>query len=439
MTDSGSSQRDARTIAAGVLFRVVGRGESLSTALPAQSSDKGVDAALVQELCFGTLRWYGRLNKIQEHLLRSPLKRRDMDLECLLNLGLYQLIYTRVPAHAAVHSTVRVASEMGKAWARGLVNGVLRNFIRHREGLLQRADRDAVARLSHPLWLLQRLQSAYPQRWERICEAANRHPPMTLRINQRSTDVKHYISELHSAGLEAHPHVVVDGAITLRQAVKIDRLPGFSQGLISVQDAAAQLAAPLLDCRPGMRILDACAAPGGKTAHVLDSLGGQAEVIALEKDVKRHRQLQQTLDRLGWQARIVQGDASQPTPWWDGEAFDRILLDAPCSATGVIRRHPDIKLLRRASDIRLMQQTQSKMLQALWPLLKQGGILLYVTCSILPEENSELIRRFLQENEEAVPIAPLFDWAAADEWGWQILPGEWDMDGFYYAKLQKQG
>lgn len=438
MTDSGLARADARVVAARVLYHVIGRGESLSAALPAQLGDKAVDSALVQELCFGTLRWYGRLNRILEQLLRNPLKPRDRDLECLLCLGLYQLIYMRVPAHAAVYSTVEATLGLGKAWARGLANGVLRNFIRNKEDLLQRADRDSLARTSHPRWLLQRLQSVYPKRWEQICEAANRHPPMTLRINRRLGNVSDYIDELRSVGLDAHPHPVVDSAISLHQAVPVQRLPGFSRGLITVQDAAAQLAAYLLGCRPGMRILDACAAPGGKTAHINESVGGDAEVVSVEKDRKRYMRLQQTLDRLGGQVRMIHGDVTRPHSWWDGKVFDRILLDAPCSATGVIRRHPDIKLLRRASDIKTLQNIQRRMLQALWPLLAQGGTLLYVTCSILPEENHLLIQRFLRENDEAVLVSPALDWAPSGEWGWQILPGEWDMDGFYYAQIRKK-
>lgn len=438
MTDSKSYREDARLVATRVLFRVVGRGESLSSALPAQLSDRALDEALVQELCFGTLRWYGRLSRVLEQLLRSPLKSRDRDLECLLILGLYQLVYMRVPAHAAVHSTVNATLGLGKSWARGLANAVLRNFIRNKEDLLFRADLDPVARTSHPRWLLQRLQSGYPSRWEPICEAANRRPPMTLRINRHLSSMGGYINALHNAGLEGYAHPVVESAICLHQAVRVERLPGFSNGLATVQDAAAQLAAPLLDCRPGMRILDACAGPGGKTAHVIESVRGEADVVAVEIDHIRYKRLRQTLDRLGWQARIVHGDVTQPQSWWDGKAFDRILLDAPCSATGVIRRHPDIKLLRRASDIKTLQSTQRHMLQALWPLLARGGKLLYVTCSILADENDLLIRRFLQENDEAVIVPPSLDWAAGSEQGWQILPGEWDMDGFYYAQLHKK-
>lgn len=437
--DISRQPMDARVVAVKVLVRVVEQGESLSTALPAERHKAGVDASLVQELCYGTLRWHIRLSAILQRLLRKPIGRSNRDVDCLLRLGLYQLLYTRIPPHAAVHHTVQAAQLLNRAWAKGLVNGVLRNFIRQKVSLLAKLDDDSVTRFSHPGWLLERLRSTYPDYWQGICQAANQHPPMTLRVSRRLTDLGDYIESLNAAGIEANRHVAVGNAVVLHQAVPVDRLPGFAEGVVTVQDAAAQLAAPLLDCRPGMRILDACAAPGGKTAHILESVDGNVEMLALDMDSQRLTRLRQTLDRLGWEAKIRQGDVLRPQQWWDGRVFDRILLDAPCSATGVIRRHPDIKLLRKPEDIISLRSKQYRMLQSLWSLLAIGGSLLYVTCSILPEENAQQIGKFVQDNENA-ELVPLSQSGDADGGrGWQILPGEKNMDGFYYALLHKRG
>ncbi|MCP4409576.1 MAG: 16S rRNA (cytosine(967)-C(5))-methyltransferase RsmB [Gammaproteobacteria bacterium] len=427
---------DARAVAVKVLVRVVGQGESLSTALPAERHKAGVDASLVQELCYGTLRWYIRLSAILQGLLRKPLGRSNQDVDCLLMLGLYQLLYTRIPPHAAVHRTVQVVKLLNKVWAKGLVNGVLRNVLRQKVSLLAKLDDDPITRFSHPSWLLERLRSAHPGHWQEICEAANQRPPMTLRISRRLSDVGDYIERLNATGTGADRHAVVEGAVVLRRAVPVERLPGFAEGAATVQDAAAQLAAPLLDCRPGMRILDACAAPGGKTAHMLELVDGDAEMLALDMDSQRLTRLRQTLDRLGWEAKIRQGDVLRPQLWWDGGVFDRILLDAPCSATGVIRRHPDIKLLRKSKDIISLRSKQYRMLQSLWPLLATGGRLLYVTCSILPEENAQQMEKFVRNNEGA-QLIPLGQSGGANE-GWQIFPGEKNMDGFYFSLLHKR-
>ena len=428
---------DARAGAVRVLSQVIRQGKSLTNALSTECCDNGFDRALVQELSFGTLRWHERLAKILHYLLHKPLKRRDLDVECLLKLGLYQLVYTRLPAYAVVHGTVQAAEALGKPWAKGLVNATLRCFLRQKDNLLEQSDRNYTARLSHPHWLLKRLQVAYPQGWQEICTANNQHPPMTLRINQRMTDAEQYITRLHATGLAANRHCAIESAVILNRATSVEQLPGFDQGVVTVQDAAAQLAASLIECEPGMRVLDACAAPGGKTAHILESVDGDVDLFAVEIDTARTKLLRQTLDRLGWMARICQGDASRPEQWWDGRAFDRVLLDAPCSGSGVIRRHPDIKLLRRASDIATFQRLQYRLLKSLWPLVAEGGMLLYATCSILPEENSQLIERFLRENSDAKLAPPGIDWADEYEQGWQILPGQMDMDGFYYARLRK--
>jgi 16S rRNA (cytosine967-C5)-methyltransferase len=413
-----------RAAAARVLRRVIGGRESLPDALLAELGRTGsAKHALVKELCYGALRWYERLTAICDLLLDRPFKRKDLDVACLLKLGLYQLIYMRIPAHAAVDETVRAADALNKPWARGVINAVMRSFERRRPALLKFLDRRPEIRLSHPLWLLERIRQAYPADWEHICEAANRHPPMTLRINCAAISREDYLLKLESVGLEAQSHPIVATAVTLDRPVDVDRLPGFANGVVSVQDGAAQLTAPMLNCRAGMRVLDACAAPGGKAVHLLESVAGNLDLTVVEVDAGRAELLKTSLARGGWRAQLHVADAGRPFDWWDGRPFDRILLDTPCSGTGVIRRHPDIKLLRTPENIASMQARQLRLLRALWPLLERGGMLLYVTCSILPEENAQVIESVTSECGALLLHQR------------QILPGDADMDGFYYARL----
>ncbi len=413
-----------RAAAARVLRRVVGQGESLSHALMSElPRTNASEHALVKELCYGTLRWHERLNAICRLLLKRPFRLKDLDIACLLELGLYQLTYMHVPAHACVFETVQTADALNKPWAKGIINAILRTFERQRSTLLERADQRPEIRFSHPQWLFKRIQQAYPEDWQRICEAANQHPPMTLRINRSATTREAYLRELKFVDLPAWAHPVVATAINLERPVDVQDLPRFAEGIVSVQDAAAQLAAPLLDCRPGMRVLDACAAPGGKAAHILESVGGDAELIAVEIYAGRAERLKETLMRGNWHFKLYVADATRPADWWDGRFFDRILLDAPCSGTGVIRRHPDIKLLRCPHDVIASQALQLQLLRALWPLLEPTGMLLYATCSILPEENAQVPGLFATEC-----ATRLLDHR-------QILPGDHDMDGFYYARL----
>jgi 16S rRNA (cytosine967-C5)-methyltransferase len=349
-----------RAAAARVLRRVIGDGESLSFALSAELIRIGLDAhAVIKELCYGSLRWHHRLSAICGLLLDKPFRDKDLDVTCLLELGLYQLIYMRVPPHASVHETVQAADALNKPWAKGVINAVLRNFERRRPALLESVDRRLESRISHPRWLLERIQQAYPADWQRICAAANRHPPMTLRINCGATTRENYLLELKAAGLAAQAHPVVSSGITLDRPVNVDRLPGFAKGVVSIQDAAAQLAATMLNCHAGMRVLDACAAPGGKAAHLLESLAGDIDLTVVELDQGRAELLKATLARGNWHAKLHVADAACPVDWWDGRPFDRILLDAPCSGTGVIRRRPDIKLLRTPQDIESMQVRQA--------------------------------------------------------------------------------
>ncbi len=428
----------SRTAAAKVLAQVLGKGRSLGGVLApalAQLRQDG-ERALAQEMCYGVLRWYPRLAAILERLLSKPLKERDADVRGLLLLGLYQIIYMRVPDHAAVAETVAAARGLGKPWAGGLVNAVLRNYLRDSAHLLEEVDQNEAAALAHPAWLLELIKNAWPRDWQAIVTANNQRPPMALRVNARHRERDAYLRVLIDAGIAACPAPHTPHGITLEQPIDVERLPGFSEGWVSVQDSAAQLAATLLDVQPGQRVLDACAAPGGKAAHILESQPG-IDLTALDSDAARLKRVNENLRRLHLQARLIEGDAAQPAAWWDGVMYDRILLDAPCSATGVIRRHPDIKVLRRPGDIAALAELQGRMLQALWPLLKRGGMFLYATCSILPQENEQQITHFLTAQTDACEKAIDASWGNPREAGRQILPGENGMDGFYYACLQK--
>ncbi len=394
------------------------------------------ERALTQELSYGVLRYYPRLAYLATRLLNKPLKRKDLDVQQLILIGLYQLIYLKVPAHAAVAETVAATRLLGKDWAAGLVNALLRGFQRGAAQLLAMADADPVARYAHPHWWLTQLQDDWPAHWQDILDANNQRPPMTLRVNVRRGSRDDYAALLQATGSFAHPTPLAPQALTLEKPVDVAQLPGFGDGVVSVQDTAAQLAAPLLDLAPGQRVLDACSAPGGKTAHLLES-EPLLKVQALDSDAHRLTRVADTLDRLQLAAELCHGDAANPQDWWDGKPFDRILLDAPCSGSGVIRRHPDIKLLRTAQDIVTLAQQQRRLLDALWPLLAQGGILLYATCSVLMAENQHNLARFLVTHADAREQPIETDWGHAQTPGRQLLPGEHGSDGFYYARLLK--
>lgn len=439
-----------RAIAAHLLQRVIYDGESLTEALQdkAVASLKPQDQALLRDLCFGTLRWHERLSAILSQLLSKPLKQVDKDLECLLRTGLYQIIYQRTPDHAAVNETVKASKKLKKDWAGSLINGVLRNFLRRRDALLAQVDARDAARHAFPDWLLTHIRQAWPQDWENIVAASNTHAPMTLRVNQRQHSTAAYQQRLQDAGIAADLVPAVASALNLQTPLGVEQLPGFHGGSVSVQDAAAQLAAGLLNCQPGMRVLDACAAPGGKTSHLLEMTEG-LHLTAVDSSEARLQRVEENLARLrlregrgGSQTAptvdVITADAGNVAAWWDGQPFDRILLDAPCSATGVIRRHPDIKVLRRASDIAALQQEQAHLLDKLWSILRPGGKLLYATCSILPEENSRQVEAFLNRQADAVHQPISAEWGHAQPAGRQLLPGEQGMDGFYYALLGKQ-
>ncbi len=426
-----------RAAAARVLHQVVDQGQSLSQALPqAQQSIPAKDRALLQEMCYGVLRWLPRLDFIARQLLSKPLKSKQRSVHFLILVGLYQLIYMRTPPHAAVAETVAATQRLKAPMLKGLVNAVLRNFQRQQEELEAKADEQLSPRTGHPGWLLKRLQAAYPEQWEQVVDANNQRPPMWLRANASRQDRADYQQRLTDSGIESRTAKHAQQAICLERPMDVEKLPGFGQGDSSVQDAAAQMAAQLLDAQPGDLILDACAAPGGKTAHVLELQPEIREMIAVDFDATRLARVQENLDRIGLKARLIHADASKPEQWWQEEDFDRILLDAPCSATGVIRRHPDIKWLRRNDDISELAGLQQAILRALWQRLKPGGTLVYATCSVLPDENKSQIKAFLADTQDA-ELLPLHPDDTPENPGWQILPGEDGMDGFYYAKLKR--
>jgi len=428
--------QDTRATAAQVLGEVIA-GKSLNQVLPAALATVSPrDRGLLQELCYGSLRQAPRLQGVLRQLLQKPLREKDRDVQGLLLCGLYQLDAMRVPDHAAVSATVGATRTLNKGWAKGLSNAVLRRYQRERESLL--AALTESERAAHPPWLYAAIRTQWPEQAEEILAANNAAPPMTLRINAARIDRDSYLALLTEANIQAHPGLLSDQAIYLQSAVDVADLPGFDDGLVSVQDEAAQLAAALLAARPGDRILDACAAPGGKTCHILELLQpGSAELIATDADPRRLERVEENLQRLQLQASVRIMDASQPPADLE-PGFDRILVDAPCSASGVIRRHPDIKLLRRQADIGSFARQQSAILAGLWPLLKPGGRLLYASCSILTEENDAVIDELLQRNNDTTVLPIPQNWGSATRHGRQLLPARDKPDGLFYALLQKQ-
>lgn len=429
---------DPRAVAASAIAQVLGSGRSLAAILPDQL--RGIadpcDRALAQELIYGVLRWLPRLELIIERLMTRSLRTRDRVVHALLLIGIHQLAHLRVPAHAAVSATVEASRALSRPRATALINAVLRGFLARRDEM-EDCTVCETARWAHPAWLLTEIKSAWPARWEAIACANNAHPPMTLRVNARRCTRADYLAALVAAGIGARPVPVCPYGVTLTHALDPVRLPGFENGWISVQDAGAQLAAELLDARPGQRVLDACAAPGGKAGHIAEIYPELGEIWAVDKDLRRLVALRASLKRLRLHAEVRCADVADSARWWDHRPFDRILLDAPCSGTGVLRRHPDIKALRRPSDIAVMAQTQRRLLEGLWPLLREGGLILYVTCSILPAENQRLIQAFMRDHRDCQLLRIDLPFGIDTGAGTQILPGNLDMDGFFYARLAK--
>ena len=424
-----------RGLAAQILSRVINDGQSLTAALENQLPKlyDHQDRAFVQALCYGVIRHYYSLTCTLQQLLDKPLKTKDGDIQALLLVGLYQLQHMRVKSHAAVSETVSATRH--KPWAKSLVNAILRNYLRDAENLRCHTDRSAS--LNHPDWIIEALEQNWPDQSAQIMAANDQAAPMSLRVNLLQGSREDYLNRLQQLDINAQISAYSPAGIVLDQAINVEQLPGFAEGLVSVQDLAAQLAAELLDVKPGQRVLDLCAAPGGKTAAILEQQPGMQSLLAIDVDAHRLERVNDNLQRLNLQAETLAADASRPDTWAGDKQFDRILLDAPCSGFGVIRRHPDIKILRRASDIETLQGLQSKILNAAWQLLAPGGILLYATCSILKPENEQQIAKFLASHPDASELAIEANWGMARPHGRQILPGDNQMDGFYYAKLGK--
>jgi 16S rRNA (cytosine967-C5)-methyltransferase len=430
---------EVRVRAARVLLAIIQDYEHLDEALRNHSAGLAAkDGALLQAICYGVMRWYPALIFWLEKQAGRPAKELSPVVRVLILEGLYQLEYMRIPAHAAIHSTVESASYLQARRAKGLINAVLRGFQREisspdREQLPQ----DNLQALSaHPLWMLERFQADWPDDWQQIVDVNNRQAPMVIRLDLASSTAENYLQRLHDAGIAAEPHPVAGTALVLSKPITVDLLPGFDEGLVTVQDAAAQLAAPLLQHTQQHRVLDACAAPGGKTAHILQQCQ-PAYLLALDNSKQRLLRVEETLQRIHRDAEVLQGDASKPDEWWDSQLFDRILLDAPCSASGVIRRHPDIKYLRPEKSLQKIVKRQTKILDAMWQLLKPGGILLYVTCSVFKAENQEQVTAFLGRHEDA-SLEPMHVKWGRGKIGRQLLPGDDDMDGFYFAPIRKK-
>ncbi len=441
---------NTQATAAKILMQIITYRHSLTTCLAKmdlvfRGGEMPVDAMhcqknLMKELCFGVCRWYFRLSILANKLLEKPLKKKDQDIYLLILLGLYQLLYLNLPQHVAVSETVEAAKLFKKPWASKLINGVLRNFLRRQEQLLSIAESNLIGHFAHPQWMIALFKTAYPEQWQSMLTANNQRPPLCLRINLQKITVHDYLKELADKNIMAHFVADSPTALILEQAQDIKKLPGFQQGYFSVQDSSAQFAASLLQLKPGQRVLDACAAPGGKTAHILETEPDLAQLVAVDKEEERVKKIRENLHRLQLPniVQYVAADAQQTKLWWDGKHFARILIDAPCSGSGVIRRHPDIKLLRQPEDIFSLAEQQYALLTALWPLLEPGGILVYATCSVFPQENELLMQRFLdaQDNSQELPITE--SWGIFKSVGRQIVTGDNNRDGFYYARVVKK-
>lgn len=435
--DTAHRGAQPRAAAARTLCRVVDAGAPLDVALSdrLKTLTQPQDQAFLKELSFGVLRWFERLNHTLERYLSRPLRPKDSDLRMLMLVGLYQLRHLDTPAHAAVSATVDATAVLRKTWAKPLVNAVLRRA--QREAGDAAADQNPEARHAHPQWLIDRIRADWPEQWQSILQANNERPPQYLRVNATKTTRARYLDELAQAKLPAEAVELAPGAIRMLTPTAIEKLPGFAAGRVSIQDLGAQLAAALLPVQAGDQILDACAAPGGKTALLCEQQPPPAGMTAIDIDAQRVARLRATLRRLDLQANMIQADASAVSDWWQGQPFDSILLDAPCSATGVIRRHPDIKRLKSPTRVAAAQRLQQRLLASLWTPLRSGGMLLYATCSVLHAENDHTVAAFLQARPDAQIKTIAVPWGVPTRYGRQLLPGQHDTDGFYYALLRK--
>jgi 16S rRNA (cytosine967-C5)-methyltransferase len=443
------SPPEIRARAARVVAQVTENGRSLDGLLPANAGSAH-ERGLTRSLVYGTVRWHIRLSAVLSQLSARSIHEMDPELRALILVGLFQLLHTDIAPHAVVSETVEAVRVLGQPNAAGFVNAILRRCQREAAEIFAAIDNQDEGSLSirtaHPAWFVKALAKDWPEKHVAILDANNAHPPMWLRVNARHGSAAQYVRRLAEMGLTAHLSECAPHAVRLETPTDVRNLPDFAAGHCSVQDAAAQLAALLLAPKPGDRVLDACAAPGGKTCHMLEMEPEIRELVALDVSTVRLRKVQENLARLDLKATLVSGDASEPDSWWDGQLFDRILLDVPCSATGVIRRHPDIKLLRRVSDIEELAERQTELLAELWPLVAPGGRLLYASCSALRAENADVVQGFLQANRDARDVTAKVlancmpsscSLTAYTGPGYAIAAGEAQMDGFYYACLDK--
>lgn len=424
---------NARAEAARILAPVLAGKASLE--IPERLADHR-DRALIAELCYGTLRRAPRLQAVASQLLNKPLRSKDQDIQALVLIGLYQLEYLRTADHAAISETVQAAKQLKKNWASGLINASLRRWQREREQLLPGLEQQHAFAWSCPDWMLARLREDWPLHWQQVLEASNQQAPMTLRVNLSRVSRETLASRLNDSEIACEPGDMAETALRLERPVGLDKLNAFREGLCSIQDEAAQLCAPMLQAETGHRVLDACAAPGGKTGHLLEA--ADCELTALDISPDRLQKVEENLERLQLQAGLISADAADTASWWDGRPFQRILLDAPCSGSGVMSRHPDIKLLRTAADVHGFAKRQLKLLASLWQLLEPGGQLLYVTCSVFREENEAVVATFLQQQPAAQEITPSASYLQDCKAGKQLLPIAGRHDGFYYALMRKQ-
>ena len=428
-------QKNLRADCAWVIYQILEHGKSSRECLErVQRRHNARDNAWLQEMSLGVMRRLPILQHWLRGLLDRPLKGNKKVVEHLILLGLYQLHYSRVSSHAAVGETVAAASYLGATSLKGLVNAVLRNF--QRESLGDKPIENPIIESGLPKWLFKAIENAYGEDASRVREATNAMAPIWLRVNKQKTSLTAFTAALDNINVAYTTSEEHGDAVILQKREDITALPGFDDGHFAVQDGAAQLAAHYLQVKAGERILDCCAAPGGKTGHIAENTPDVGYLLALDADATRLKRVEENMTRLQHTVDIKQGDATAPDTWWDGELFDRILLDAPCSATGVIRRHPDIRWLRKSSDIDNLAALQRQILDTLWALLKPGGTMLYATCSILPQENTQQIQQFLAQTPDA-QLSPVTKTETSERPGRQILPGEQQMDGFYYARLVK--
>ena len=429
--------KNVRAVAAQIITNLTRQRGSLSTQLTDFSNHPEI--SLLQEICFGTCRWYLALEFLLHKLVAKPIKEKDQDVKSLILVGLYQLKELNIADHAVVNETVAASTALNKPWAKPLINAVLRKYQRNQRKLTEELEQSTPdIRYSCPSWLLNEVNVAWKSKSQSILKGNNQRPPLTLRVNISKKSPEEIISLLSEHRIEADRGKLAKTAIYLEKPLPVEKIPGFYDGWVSIQDESSQLVPELLNLKPKVRVLDACSAPGGKTCAIIESERLLTEVVALDESEPRLQKTRENLLRSGLKASLIRGDATKPSKWWDGRLFDRILLDAPCSGSGVIRRHPDIKILRREEDIHALTKIQAMMLDSLWQCLRPDGLLLYTTCSVLPLENDSQIKNFLKRTDNAKYEGITADWGVECDYGRQLLVGDKeDHDGFFYSLLSK--